>query len=208
MTRYLPIFPLGSVILPTQLLPLRIFEPRYLELMRRLTEPDAPGEIGVVLIERGREVGGGDQRVDTGTVARLVAAEQAPDGRWAAMFAGTERFRVVEWLADDPFPQARVDELPEPEWDTADDPVLAAAEDLVRETIALAAELGETRLPPPGFELSDNPAWRTWQLCAAAPLGPFDRQRLLEASRPMRLATLVQQVEEAKQTLAFRLGGG
>ena len=41
MTRHLPIFPLGAVLMPTQLLPLHIFEPRYRELMRQLTEPDA-----------------------------------------------------------------------------------------------------------------------------------------------------------------------
>ncbi len=207
MTRRLPIFPLGTVLLPTQLLPLHIFEPRYRELMRQLTEPDSPRELGVVLIERGHEVGGGDQRVGTGTVGRLVAAQQTPDGRWMALFTGTERFHVVEWLPDDPFPQARVEGLPEPEWDPVDEPVLARAEELVRDTLALAAELGEAEVPA-GFELADDLAERSWQLCAAAPLGPFDRQRLLEASRSVRLVTLMEQTAAAREMLAFRLGGG
>jgi Lon protease-like protein len=207
MTRRLPIFPLGTVLMPTQLLPLHIFEPRYRELMRQLTEPDSARELGVVLIERGHEVGGGEQRVATGTVGRLVAAQQSPDGRWMALFAGADRFRVVEWLPDDPYPQARVEELPEPEWDPADASALTSAEELVRETLALAAELGEASMPA-GFELDDDPAQRTWQLCAAAPLGPFDRQRLLEAPRSARLAILVEQTADARQMLAFRLGGG
>jgi Lon protease-like protein len=207
MIRRLPVFPLGTVLMPTQLLPLHIFEPRYRELMRQLTEPDSPRQLGVVLIERGHEVGGGDQRVATGTVGRLDAAQQTPDGRWMALFTGTDRFRVVEWLPDDPFPQARVEELPEPEWDAADEPALIRAEELVRETLALAAELGEAAVPA-GLELVDDPAQRTWQLCAAAPLGPFDRQRLLEAPTPIRLATLVEQTADARQMLAFRLGGG
>jgi Lon protease-like protein len=206
VTRLLPIFPLGSVLLPTQLLPLHIFEPRYRELMRRLTEPDAAGELGVVLIERGHEVGGGDQRVDTGTLARLVEAELLPDGRWLALFAGTERFRVVEWLPDDPYPQAEVEDLSEADWDPAELPTLTTAEDLVREAVALAAELGEAAVPA-GFELSDDPRHRAWQLCAVAPLGPMDRQRLLEAPRTVRLITLVQQAADARRTLAFRLGG-
>jgi uncharacterized protein len=206
MIRRLPMFPLGTVLMPTQLLPLHIFEPRYRELMRQLTEPDSPRELGVVLIERGHEVGGGDQRVATGTVGRLDAAQQSPDGRWMALFTGTQRFQVVEWLPDDPFPQARVEDLPEPEWDPADGPALARAEELVRETLTLAAELGEAGVPA-GFELADDPAQRTWQLCAAAPLGPFDRQRLLEAPRSIRLATLVEQAADTRQMLAFRLGG-
>jgi Lon protease-like protein len=207
VSRCLPIFPLGTVLMPTQLLPLHIFEPRYRELMQQLTQPDSPRELGVVLIERGHEVGGGEQRVATGTVGRLAAAQQASDGRWMALFAGTDRFRVVEWLPDDPFPQATVEEWPEPEWDPADEPVLARAEELVRETLALAAELGEAAAPA-GFELVDDPVQRTWQLCAAAPLGPFDRQRLLEAPRSIRLAALVEQTADARQMLAFRLGGG
>jgi Lon protease-like protein len=205
--RPLPVFPLGTVLMPTQLLPLHIFEPRYRELMRQLTGPDSRRELGVVLIERGHEVGGGDQRVATGTVGRLAAARETPDGRWMALLTGTDRFRVVEWLPDDPFPRARVEDLPEPEWDPADGPVLERAEELVRETLALAAELGEAAVPA-GFELDDDPARRTWQLCAAAPLGPFDRQRLLEAPRSARLAALVEQTADTRQMLAFRLGGG
>lgn len=207
MIRHLPIFPLGSVLMPTQLLPLHIFEPRYLELMRQLTQPGAAGELGVVLIERGHEVGGGDQRVNTGTLGRLVAGEELPDGRWMAFFGGIGRFRVVEWLADDPFPQARIEDLPEPAWDPADQGMLTSAEEMVREVIALAAELGEAGVPA-GFELVDDPVRRTWQLCAVAPLGPFDRQRLLEAPRSVRLVTLLQQTADARQALAFRLGGG
>ena len=68
MMRYLPVFPLGSVVVPTQVLPLHIFEPRYRLLMETLVELGPPAEIGIVLIERGAEVGGGDVRVSTGTV--------------------------------------------------------------------------------------------------------------------------------------------
>jgi Lon protease-like protein len=206
MTRALPMFPLGTVLMPTQLLPLHIFEPRYRELMRQLTGPDAAGELGVVLIERGHEVGGGDERVATGTLARLVEARELPDGRWVALFAGTERLRVVRWLPDDPYPRAEVEELPESGWDPADQAQLGEAEQLVRETASLAAELGEPAIPA-DVELSDDPVVRVWQLCMVAPLGPLDRQRLLEANRRDRLASLIETVADAKRILAFRLGG-
>ena len=54
----MPMFPLGTVLFPHALLPLRVFEPRYREMTARVLRED--GEFGVVLIERGSEVGGGD----------------------------------------------------------------------------------------------------------------------------------------------------
>jgi Lon protease-like protein len=207
VTRPLAIFPLGTVLLPSGLLPLHIFEPRYRQLMADLTADGAEGEVGIVLIERGHEVGGGDQRVGTGTLARLAHAEQLPDGRWLVLLAGVSRFRVAGWLPDDPYPQAEVDDLPEPDWDTADDTALAEAEAIVREAVALAAELGESGVPV-DVALSEDPSERAWQLCAMAPIGPFDRQRLLELGPPARLAALAAEVQDVKRMLAFRLGGG
>ena len=61
----------------------------------------------MVLIERGQEVGGGEVRTDLGTVARIVAAQEEADGRWFLMTIGTRRFRVTNWLDDDPYPQGR-----------------------------------------------------------------------------------------------------
>ena len=64
-------FPLGKVLVPGEVLPLHVFEPRYRQLVvDLLAADDRPPEFGVVLIERGWEVGGGDARTDIGTVAR------------------------------------------------------------------------------------------------------------------------------------------
>ena len=57
----IPMFPLGTVLLPAMPFALNVFEPRYLKMMGDLLETDAP-EFGIVLIERGHEVGGGEQR--------------------------------------------------------------------------------------------------------------------------------------------------
>ena len=61
----MPMFPLGSVLLPGVVLPLHVFEPRYQQLVRDCLETDEH-EFGVVLIDRGSEVGGGDSRTDVG----------------------------------------------------------------------------------------------------------------------------------------------
>jgi Lon protease-like protein len=206
--RYLPVFPLGTVVVPTQLLPLHIFEERYRYLMQSITEPGAPSEIGVVLIERGSEVGGGDTRVETGTVAHLIEADPLPDGRWVAVFAGSHRFRVLEWLPEDPFPAANVEEIADGEWNPQWQPLLEEAETTIRQALAMAAELGE-RAAPPTFTLSSDPSMAAWQLCAVSPLGAFDRQRLLEAdNHDARLRILVEESAVMVQVLAFRLRGG
>ena len=72
MSHPLPMFPLGTVLFPSVFLPLHVFEPRYQELTRDCLAGD--NEFGVVLIERGSEVGGGDARFDVGTVARIIEA--------------------------------------------------------------------------------------------------------------------------------------
>src|SRR5215204_4326060 len=97
----LPMFPLGSVLLPGAVLPLHVFEDRYRELVRDcLAAPEH--EFGVTMIERGSEVGGGDQRSNVGTVARMAQVAELADGRYALVCIGTRRIRVVAWLPDDP----------------------------------------------------------------------------------------------------------
>lgn len=105
-------FPLGSVLLPGGALPLHIFEPRYQALVHDCIEsPDH--EFGVVLIDRGSEVGGGELRRDVGVVARMMQVAQLADDRFAVVALGTRRFRVCEWLPDDPYPRAVVEEWPD-----------------------------------------------------------------------------------------------
>ena len=69
-------FPLGTPLVPGSLLPLQIFEPRYQQMISDVLESSEP-EFGVVLIERGHEVGGGDIRSMAGTVAVPVAPPEA-----------------------------------------------------------------------------------------------------------------------------------
>src|SRR5258708_27579797 len=107
----MPMFPLGTVLFPHALLPLHVFEPRYRLMTQRVLRGE--GEFGVVLIERGSEVGGGDTRFGVGTVARIVRAQELPDGGYALATVGLRRIRVTRWLADDPFPRAEVADLGE-----------------------------------------------------------------------------------------------
>jgi Lon protease-like protein len=203
----LPMFPLGCVLFPHLHLPLHVFEPRYRVLTRDCLRTDR--QFGVVLIERGSEVGGGDARFTVGTVARIVEELELPDGRWVLRTRGTTRVRVRTWLPDDPYPVALVERLPEEQLSPGDADALAGAERAVRRALGLAAELAERDVVPATVVLDERPDVAAWQLCAIAPLGPTDQQRLLEAgSAGERMRMLQLASEEAAELLAFRLSGG
>ena len=202
----LPMFPLGTALFPHCWLPLHVFEPRYRELTRDCLAGDR--EFGVVLIERGSEVGGGDQRFAVGTVARILEALPSPDGRWALGTVGTRRIRVRRWLPDAPYPRAEVEDLPEAPFDEADRGALDDLERLVRRGLALRYELDEPAAPM-GVELADDPLTAGWQLAALAQLGPADQQRVLEADDPGdRLRLLTGLVADDVEVLARRLSAG
>jgi len=90
----IPLFPLGVVLFPGGPLPLRIFETRYIDLVRRCMR-DGSG-FGVVLIRDGAEAGGPAATFDVGTYARIVDFSQQPDGLLGIRATGERRFRIVE----------------------------------------------------------------------------------------------------------------
>jgi Lon protease-like protein len=203
----LPMFPLGSVLVPGLLLPLHVFEPRYRQLVRDCLAGD--GEFGVVLIERGSEVGGGDVRTDAGTVARIVQADEMPDGRFAVGAVGVRRLRVERWLEDDPYPRAEVADWPDPdETATGDRTEAAEVAALLRRAAALRTELGEPA-PPLDLELADDPTLASYQAIAVAPLGPVDQQALLCAPSVARRTEMLRDLlVDHIELLEARLSAG
>ena len=206
----LAMFPLGGVLFPSVVLPLHVFEPRYRAMVQHLLSGEVEPEFGVVLIERGSEVGGGDERTSVGTVARIAEAGELPDGRWALATFGVRRLRVVAWLPDDPWPRALVEDLPD--LPSADPDAAAARWDalraLVRRTLGLAAELGEAPAAAT-LELADEPGLGTFQAAAVSPLGPADEQRVLAAEGvDERLDLLEVMVAEQAEVLELRLRMG
>jgi len=194
-TRELAMFPLGSVLFPGMPLPLRVFEPRYVAMLSSVLG-ETEREFGVVLIERGSEVGGGDVRFGVGTVARITSME-ITEGSIVLLATGAARFEVVRWLADDPFPRAQVRELGALELDAPTVSALAAAEALVRATIARASEFVEL-IWSADVGLSDKSAERIWQVAGIAPLGSLDQFALLRSRTATELlARLVVETQAA-----------
>lgn len=180
MTDPLGMFPLSTVLFPRAGLPLHVFEQRYRALMAHCLDGD--GEFGVVLISRGSEVGGGDQRVGVGTAARIANVAELDDGRLLVVATGVRRIRVAQWLVDDPYPRAVVEDVPErpgAEGGAALGGALASAEASLRRLRSLLSELRDVPALPPGMRITGSPEDIGWQLCDMAPLTVLDLQRLL-----------------------------
>jgi uncharacterized protein len=204
----LPMFPLGTVLMPGALLPLQVFEPRYLRLLDRVMAHE-PHEFGVVLIERGSEVGGDDVRTDVGCVARVVRAAPSGGGRWSLVARGHRRLRVTQWLPDAPHPIARVVDWPDESERDGSTPGAVDVDAVVartRRALALCAELGDSAAPAT-VEISRDPDVSTFELAALAPVGPHDRQRLLAApGRDARLTLLGDMLDDTIALLSARIG--
>jgi hypothetical protein len=202
----LPMFPLGSVLFPTAVLPLQVFEPRYLQMLAELVD-DPDGRFGVVLIERGSEVGGGDERFQVATVARILRVSKIDEHRLAVVTVGEERVRVVEWLPDDPYPVAMVQRITDDEPGESAAAALGDARAAFRRTLALASELGYD-VGNVEEEMPDDPVTASWFLSAVSPLEEIDRQRLLAAPDVVaRLELVAEMLHDRSFMLQARLSG-
>lgn len=180
MSERLPMFPLGTVIFPYTAIPLRVFESRYQALLDRVL--DEQRSFGSVLIERGFEVGGGDQRFEVGTRLEVVGVTDLEEGHRAIVVAGTGRIRVDRWLDDDPHPWAEVSDSPDGALLPAPGSIETACIKLER-VMVLVSELGEDTS---GVDLSvsEDAAVASFQLAALTPVTPIDAYRLLAVDTP------------------------
>ena len=195
----MPMFPLGSVLLPAMPLPLRIFEPRYLKLLGDLMGSENP-EFGVVLIERGDEVGGGEKRMTLGTIASVINIGTTQEF-YGLESLGTQRFRVTSWLPDDPYPLAVIELVPDLVWD---DTLLDSKNQLetkVRQLLAFASEFTNLQFGA-STEISDDPMEACWQLAGILPIGELDQMDLLSSATAEELISRTFEiVTTADQTL-------
>lgn len=202
----LAMFPLEHVLLPGEPLQLNVFEPRYRALVADILASER--RFGVVLITRGSEVGGGDERSDVGTVAQVLAHRELPDGRFQLACNGTDRFRVIGWLPDDPYPRADVELWPDgpsgtPEqWDRAR-VRFAERFEPVEDWFAEAARRDGRRhsgiIGPPA---DAEPGEYTFGKSAALPLPELDRYRILAAPDPIaRIDVMLRALDDVEPLL-------
>lgn len=193
----LPLFPLGTVLFPGGVLPLRIFEVRYLDMIGRCHKAGAP--FGVVLLTQGSEVrqpGGKEAFSSIGTLATISELENPRPGLMMIRASGAQRFRITSsdqlkhglWIAD-------VERLP------ADMPVVIP-EDLKLTATALGKLIASLQqkadapgqMPLQGPWRLDDCGWVANRWCELLPLPMQLKQRMMELDNPLVRLELVSDV--------------
>jgi hypothetical protein len=174
----IPLFPLGTILFPGGPLPLRIFETRYIDLVRRCMR-DGSG-FGVVLIREGAEAGGPALTFDVGTYARIVDFSQQPDGLLGVRANGERRFRILERRrARDGLNLADVEWLP----DELRQPLPEEFAELAPALDAILTQVGE---PYASLERQvDDAAWVAGRLAEVLPIPAAHKQHCLELDDPV-----------------------
>jgi uncharacterized protein len=184
----IPLFPLHTVLFPGGPLPLRIFETRYTDMVRRCMREELP--FGVVLIQEGEEAGDVATAAAVGCSARIADFHTLKDGFLGISCVGVRKFRATRvWREADGLNMAEVSWL-------ADEPVLplpaefSPLAEMVREALS---ELGEHYEHV--AKAYDDAAWVGSRLTELLPLPATDKQALLELEDPlMRLKLLKEMV--------------
>jgi Lon protease-like protein len=189
----IPLFPLNTVLFPGGPLPLRIFEPRYVDMVRYCMREQAP--FGVVLIRVGAEAGAVTSAADVGTSARIVDFYQMPDGLLGIRCAGEHKFKVTERrVQSDGLNMGTV------QWAPPEQPVelpmqYAHLGQVLRKVLP---ELGEIYEPVPKH--FDDAAWVSARLAEILPINLAEKQYCLELDDPVqrlaRLSPFIRRAEE------------
>ena len=205
----LPMFPLEHALLPGEPLRLNVFEPRYRALVKDVLAAD--GAFGVTLIERGSEVGGGDVRTNVGTIAQVMAHQDLPDGRVLLVCEGTDRFEVVTWLEDDPYPRAEIqywaDVPPADDQEWAD--ALARFRGPLNELHSIVDEAAAAAgRPAPGqiVPAEKDPTKYTYAASTALPFTQLDRHIVLSTPGPVeRIDAMIKALDDVLPLVRARM---
>ncbi len=191
-TELLPLFPLNTVLFPSMVLPLHIFEERYKLMINTCLAQDKP--FGVVLIYSGTEVGGPAIPHPVGTVARIANWEWLPDGRMNILTAGERRFRIVEYASSEhPYLVGAVEY-----WD--DEPVeFSGLSKLVDDVshnfvdyLTLILSLADQALPISQLQLPVDPSMLSYHVASNLQIDMNEKQELLE--EPSAVARLQREL--------------
>ncbi len=188
----IPIFPLNAVLYPEGILPLRIFEPRYFDMVSACLKQDTG--FGVCLIRRGTDVGKPAEVFEIGTMARIVDWDQDDNGHLAITAEGQQRFQVITTrVAKNNLVEADIEYI-----DHQDDVDLPAEYQLFSDLLRQIVEKFE--LPyAMEHEKFNDPYWVGCRLAELLPVELEQKQNLLEIDDPIvrlsQLQTVIDKID-------------
>lgn len=194
----IPLFPLNTLLFPGGFLPLRIFEPRYLDMVAQCMQQQAP--FGVVMIRSGGEVGAPAETMQTGTLAAIVDFDKGKDGMLMVACIGGDRFRILESRTEtNRLLRARVEVIPDGE----DSALAPEHETLAGFLRAVVNQPGMSRrIAPPDINYS-SPLEIGYRLAEMLPVGLEEQQQLLEMTDPNsrldRIAAMLKDMDFTMQ---------
>ena len=191
-TLRIPLFPLSTVLFPGSMLPLKIFEQRYLDMAAACMKDNMP--FGVCLIEKGSEVGETAIPHLIGTLATISTWEMEQLGILMITAQGGRRFRIIEsTVGPGNLLEANVELLAE----SGPTPLPPERERLVPLLRRIVRDLGKDRMPEP--HRYDEAEWVGYRITEVLPIQNLAKQKLLELDDPVaRLEILEKYLTQRK----------
>jgi hypothetical protein len=199
----MPLFPLNTVLFPDGILPLKVFETRYIDMVRACMKSGSP--FGVVLIKSGQEVGAAAQPESVGCLAHITQWDMQDLGVLMLRTRGGARFRILETrVLPDERLEARIEMIPADTTPAVSDMHVACAKALktVADAIQVKGKLeqGEDFVSPFASPMHlDESGWVANRWCEILPIPLKARQKLLELEDAQsRLSVVYQYLQQHK----------
>jgi len=192
--RDIPIFPLHTVLYPGGALPLRIFEPRYLDMIGKCLREDTG--FGICLISEGTETGNAAKSFEYGTFGTISYWQQLPDGLLGITVRGQQRYKVISTeIGSDQLCIAQVEMLPDEE------------KIILPSRFQYLAEMTEEMLTQIGHPYTtlpkhyDDASWIGYRLAELLPIALVQKQHFLQLTDPIarleRIGIIISEMDKA-----------
>ena len=203
----IPLFPLHTVLFPLSPLQLHIFEERYKTMISECLENERP--FGVVLIQKGRDIGGAAVPFEIGCTARIIDVQKLEEGRMNLLAVGENRFRLLDYMVgEDAYMIGTVEFLEEETIpsEQVEKPVTTTAI-LTYRYLELLSECAGLQIP--NIELPSDASSLGFYIAAIAQMPANEKQNLLTTTNPLHrleveqvfLEKQIKELEEIKVTM-------
>jgi Lon protease-like protein len=198
----LPLFPLPAVLVPGLVMPLVLFEPKYLQLAENLSELEGSEQFFGIVKSIPNLAGDGEISINTtGTIAQVQSLELQADGKWDMVVVGGRRFRILELHQDMPYLTADIELLPD---DDLNQPVTTQVIEATLEAFDNYRTLLGVSIEENG-NLPDDPQTLSYLITAAAMFSLEERQLLLELVSTNQRLKRIKQILDREVALLAKL---